>query len=220
MVMNSLNLIQKVMIWVLPILFAVTVHETAHGWVASKCGDNTAKRLGRITLNPFKHIDMVGTVIMPLICLSFGGFVFGWAKPVPINPANFKNIKRDSAIVAAAGPASNLLMALIWGAITKIGLILSLQLGPSAQFLIYTGSAGVAINCVLMILNLVPIPPLDGSRVVASLLPPDLARSYSRIEPYGFLILMLLLFSGILSFVLGPLLVDTQNMIFSIFALH
>ncbi len=217
--MNNFSLIQKALIWVLPVLFAVTVHETAHGWVASQFGDNTAKRLGRLTLNPIKHIDMVGTIIIPLLCLSFGNVIFGWAKPVPINPSNFKNIKRDSAIVAAAGPASNLLMALFWGAIAKIGFLLLPQMGPNAQFLIYTGSAGIMINCVLMVLNLVPIPPLDGSRVVSSLLPPQAARSYDTIAPYGFLILMLLIFSGILLRVLGPLLNASQNLIYAIFSL-
>jgi Zn-dependent protease len=217
--MDNFSLIQKTLIWVLPVLFAITVHETAHGWVASKFGDNTAKRMGRLTLNPIKHIDMLGTIIVPLICLSFGGVIFGWAKPVPINPSNFKNIKRDSAIVAAAGPASNLLMAFIWAAIAKLGFLLLPQVGPNAQFLIYTGSAGVMINCILMILNLVPIPPLDGSRVVSSLLPPQAARSYDSIEPYGFLILMLLIFSGVLFKVLGPFLNLSQNFIYSIFSL-
>jgi Zn-dependent protease len=217
--MDNFSLIQKAFIWVLPVLFAVTVHETAHGWVASKFGDNTAKRLGRLTLNPIKHIDMMGTIIIPLLCLTFGNFIFGWAKPVPINPSNFRNIKRDSAIVAAAGPASNLLMALIWGGIAKLGFLLLPQIGPNAQFLIYTGSAGVMINCILMVLNLVPIPPLDGSRVVSSLLPPQLARPYDAIEPYGFLILMLLLFSGGLQLVLGPLLGAAQGLIYSIFSL-
>jgi Zn-dependent protease len=217
--MDNFNLIQKALIWVMPVLFAVTVHEVAHGWVASKFGDNTAKRLGRLTLNPIKHIDMMGTIIIPLLCLSLGNFIFGWAKPVPINPSNFKNIKRDSAIVAAAGPASNLLMAFIWGGVAKLGFMLLPQVGPNAQFLVYTGSAGVAINCVLMILNLVPIPPLDGSRVVASLLPPRLERSYEAIEPYGFLILILLIFSGILSTVLGPLLEAVQGFIYSLFSL-
>jgi Zn-dependent protease len=217
--MDNFSLIQKALIWVMPVLFAVTVHEVAHGWVASQFGDRTAQRLGRLTLNPIKHIDMVGTIVVPLLCLFFGNFIFGWAKPVPINPSNFKNIKRDGAIVAAAGPASNLLMALIWGGIAKLGFILLPQIGPNAQFLVYTGSAGIAINCVLMILNLLPIPPLDGSRMVASILPPQLARSYDAIEPYGFLILVLLIFSGILSTVLGPLLEISQSFIYSVFSL-
>ena len=168
--------------------------------------------MGRLSLNPLAHLDPLGTLAIFLIG-------FGWAKPVPINPSNFKNIKRDSAIVAAAGPASNLLMALIWGGIAKLGFLLLPQLGPNAQFLIYTGSAGVMINCILMVLNLLPIPPLDGSRVVSSLLPPQLARPYDAIEPYGFLILMLLLFSGALPMVLGPLLGAAQGLIYSIFSL-
>jgi len=218
--MNNLSLAQQIMIWVLPILFAVTVHETAHGWVASLLGDNTAKRLGRLTLNPLKHIDPLGTVILPLLCILFGNFIFGWAKPVPINPNNFKNFRRDSALVAAAGPLSNLVMAFMWGGIAKIGLILLPSIGPNAHFLVYAGSAGIAINTVLMILNLVPIPPLDGSRVVSGLLPPRLARPYDAIEPYGFFILIILLFSGVLAALLGPLLVVVEKSLFALFGLY
>ncbi|MEY3183073.1 MAG: hypothetical protein RLZ35_1058 [Pseudomonadota bacterium] len=218
--MNNLNLLQKALVWALPVLFAVTVHEVAHGWVASKCGDNTAKRLGRLTLNPVSHIDLMGTLVIPLLCLTFGNFIFGWAKPVPVNPYNLKNFKRDSALVAAAGPVSNLLMALIWGGIAKLGFILLPAWGPNAQFLVYTGGAGVAINCMLMVLNLLPIPPLDGSRVLSSVLPNKWVRPYEAIEPYGFFILLLLMFSGALSVVLGPLLGVSQALIYSIFALR
>ena len=217
--MDNLNLIQKALIWVLPVLFAVTVHEVAHGWVANMFGDNTAKRQGRLTLNPVSHIDMMGTIVIPLLCLSFGNFIFGWAKPVPVNPMNFKKIRRDSAIVAAAGPLSNLVMAILWGGVAKLGFILLSQWGPNAQFLIYTGSAGIAINCVLMVLNLVPIPPLDGSRVISSLLPPKWSRPYDAIEPYGFIILILLIFSGTLSTVLGPFLGAVQGFVYSLFSL-
>ena len=204
--MNNLSLTQEVMVWVIPVLFAVTVHEVAHGWVANQLGDKTALMLGRLTLNPLKHIELVGTIIIPFLCLLAGGFIFGWAKPVPVNWRNLKRPRRDAALVAIAGPVSNLLMAIFWAVIAKCG-ELGLQQGfENALFLAYTGSAGISINLLLMTLNLVPIPPLDGSRVVSSLLPFSLARIYSSIEPYGFIILLILIWTKILSQLLTPLL--------------
>ena len=217
--MNNLSLIQEVAIWVLPVLFAVTIHEVAHGWVANQLGDKTALLLGRLTLNPLKHIDLVGTIIIPLLCLILGGFIFGWAKPVPVNWRNLKHPRKDAALVAIAGPISNLLMALIWAVIAKLGELGLHQGFSNALFLVYTGSAGISINLLLMILNLMPIPPLDGSRVVSSLLPPSLASAYEQIEPYGFIILVILIWTKVLSQLLTPLLLGIQSFILNVFAL-
>ncbi len=201
--------LQNILIWAIPILFAVTLHEVAHGWVASKCGDKTALMLGRLTLNPLKHIDLMGTIVVPILCLVLGGFVFGWAKPVPVDYRNLKNPRRDMALVALAGPVSNILMAIFWAIITKIflsSLQSGLQNGFAAQkIMVLMGVAGISINLMLAVLNLIPIPPLDGSRVVSSLLSRRLAMAYSAIEPYGFIILLLLIMTGSLSVILqGP----------------
>jgi len=216
--MNNLSLIQEIIVWSLPILFAVTVHEVAHGWMANKRGDRTALMLGRLTLNPIKHIDLIGTIIVPLTCLTFGGFVFGWAKPVPVDYRNLRSPKRDSALVAVAGPFSNLLMALIWASIAKIGELAFHEGYPNSIVFIYMGHAGITINLLLMILNLLPIPPLDGSRVVSSMLPPRMAMAYDAIEPYGFFILLFLIFTNVLSFILQPALQWSQMVIGSLFA--
>ncbi len=201
---QNLSKIQLFAVWVLPVLFAITIHEVAHGWVASKLGDKTALMMGRITLNPIKHIDPIGTIVVPAILLFLGGFIFGWAKPVPVNWNNLRNPRRDMALVAAAGPVTNFLMAIIWAAILKIGIILTQQDMSWAIALVYMGQAGIWINLILMVLNLIPIPPLDGSRVMASFLSPKAAYAYSRIEPYGFFIILGLLAFGILGFILLP----------------
>ncbi len=217
--MGHLTLIQEVTVWVLPVLFAVTVHEVAHGWVANLRGDSTAFMLGRLTLNPFKHIDIVGTIIVPILCLCLGGFVFGWAKPVPVSWRNLQNPRQDTALVAVAGPLSNLLMALLWAFIAKIGVIFFQQGFSQAVFLAYMGNAGIAINLMLMVLNLLPIPPLDGSRVVSSLLPPHLASAYNTIEPYGMMILVVLIFTNVLSMLLNPPLQWMQMELLKLFGL-
>ncbi len=214
---QTLSLTQLIAAWALPVLFAITLHEAAHGWVANKLGDKTALLLGRVTLNPLKHIDPIGTVIVPIVLLflskmSGTPFIFGWAKPVPVNWNNFKNPKRDKILVAFAGPLSNFLMALGWAFILKIGLMLQPQFG-SLVALIFMGKAGILINLILMVLNLIPIPPLDGSRVVSTLLPPNLEEAYSRLEPYGFFILLALLWTGILSYILLPFLVFFQKVV-------
>jgi len=217
--MLELNFIQKVIVLALPILFAITVHEVAHGWVASKLGDKTALMLGRLTLNPLKHIDLVGTVILPLMLLFLGGFIFGWAKPVPVNPNNLKKPRRDMALVAIAGPIANIIMAFIWAGIMKLGIILT---GHGLKFalpIVLMGQAGIMINLVLMILNLIPIPPLDGSRIISALLPAKLAYKYDRIAPYGFFILLLLLVTGILHLFLFPPIILLQKLIAIIFGL-
>ncbi len=203
--MESINLIQRIAIWVLPVLFAITVHEVAHGWMALKLGDRTAMMLGRLTLNPIKHIDPVGTLLVPAVMLLVGGFVFGWAKPVPVTWENLKRPKRDMALVALAGPLANLMMIILWVGLLKLGLSLHPSMAWLAQPLVYMGVAGVFINAVLMVLNLLPLPPLDGGRVVTGLLPDRLAWQYSRIEPYGFMILLLLFFTNILGKIMWPL---------------
>lgn len=202
--MIELSIIQKIAIWAIPVLFAITVHEVAHGWVASKFGDKTALLAGRLTLNPIKHIDLVGTIIVPLLLLLVGNVIFGWAKPVPVDARNLRNPRVDMAIVSAAGPVSNLLMAIFWAAIAKLGFILLSYDSWFAVPVIYMGQAGIMINLVLGILNCLPIPPLDGARVLYNLLPGKMAWYLYRLEPYGFFILILLMVTGILSGILKP----------------
>lgn len=216
--MDELNLAQKVAVWSLPVLFAITVHEVAHGWVAKKLGDSTAMMLGRLTLNPVKHVDPMGTLIVPLLLMFMSLPIFGWAKPVPVTWENLKNPKRDMALVAVAGPVANLLMALMWAGVMRVGLELSvgdtLWIGRP---LAYMGFAGIQINVVLMVLNLLPLPPLDGGRVLAGLLPGPLSWQVSRIEPYGFFILLGLLATGMLSYVINPPINGLVGLIFSLF---
>lgn len=200
--MNELNLMQRIAIWALPVLFAITVHEVAHGWMARRLGDPTAMMLGRLTLNPIKHIDPVGTILVPGLLLLFGGFVFGWAKPVPVTWENLKHPKRDMALVAVAGPLANLLMAFLWATVAKVGFLLGDSFAWAALPMMYMGGAGVAINIVLMVLNLLPVPPLDGGRVLAGVLPGPMAWQLGRLEPYGFLILLVLLATGLLGSIL------------------
>jgi Zn-dependent protease len=203
--MEKLTIPQLFAVWALPVLFAITVHEAAHGWMASKLGDNTAKSLGRVTLNPLKHIHWFGTIVLPLFLLLTTGIVFGWAKPVPITWSQLKNPRVDMALVALAGPFSNLLMIFFWAAISKLGWLLLSKHLVWAKALAYMGFAGININLILMILNLIPIPPLDGSRVLYSLLPTKISERFQNLEVTGLLILILLLFTGLLApIILGP----------------
>ena len=196
------------------VLFAITFHELAHGWMARRLGDPTAEMLGRLTLNPIKHVDPIGTVLVPTVLLLAGGFIFGWAKPVPVTWENLKNPKRDMALVAIAGPAANLLMIIFWAALVKLAVILAGPLDWVAQPLAYMGGAGVVINSILMILNLFPLPPLDGSRVLSAMLPGPMAWQLSRIEPYGLIILLVLLISGLLGKWLWPLILGLQQLVY------
>jgi Zn-dependent protease len=199
------NFIQTLIIWSIPVLFAITVHEVAHGWVALKRGDRTAQMMGRLTLNPLKHIDPLGTVVLPILLLYVGGFIFGWAKPVPVTYQNLHKPKTDMAWVALAGPMSNFVMAVIWALISKLGLFLY-QSGISVgEPMMLMGTAGMVINAMLMMLNLLPLPPLDGGRVLLSVLPGPISWQLSRLEPYGFFILIGLLALGVLTLILSPL---------------
>ncbi|HEX9685872.1 MAG TPA: site-2 protease family protein [Burkholderiales bacterium] len=203
----ELHLAQIIAIYALPVIFAITLHEAAHGYVARHFGDMTAYLEGRVSLNPLRHIDPFGTVALPLILLALtkllgGGIIFGWAKPVPVNFANLRHPKRDMLWVAAAGPLSNFAMALLWALVLKLGH--SMPGNYFALPLALMGAAGVFFNIIIMVLNLVPLPPLDGGRILVSLLPHRLAWRVARIEPYGFLILIALLVSGVLGAMLWP----------------
>lgn len=201
--MDELNLGQKVAIWALPVLLAITLHEVAHGYVARQCGDDTAARLHRLSLNPLRHIDPVGTVLIPVILLVTSGMLFGWAKPVPVSYQRLRHPKRDMALVAVAGPAANLVMAVLWALSLKLAL--AAGAGWVTTPLAYMALAGMSINGVLMVLNLLPIPPLDGGRVLAGVLPRSLEPLYQRIEPYGLFIVFGLMATGLLSTLLrGP----------------
>lgn len=204
---------QLIAVAILPTLFAIVVHEVAHGWVAKRCGDNTAYMLGRLTLNPLKHIDPVGTILVPILMIAFLGFAFGWAKPVPIDWRNLHNPRRDMVLVAAAGPMSNLLMAIAWGLLTKLAGYLPADLSMIALPLIYMGIFGIFINVILMVFNLFPLPPLDGGRVAVGLLPPRLSHGLSQLEPYGLLIILVLLGTGVLWKIIGPFIYTITNFV-------
>jgi len=215
--MDELTLVQRIVVWVLPVIFAITVHEVAHGWVAKKYGDNTASSQGRLTLNPIKHIDLFGTIILPGLLLVTGtGFIFGWAKPVPVDPRNFKNPLHDMAIVALAGPVSNLLMAVFWALIVRLGVTIGAGTEAISLPLIYSGVAGISINLVLALINLLPIPPLDGSRILTGMLPRYWAWQYNRLERFGFIILLVLLYTNLLGTILAYPMFVAQKVFFSI----
>jgi Zn-dependent protease len=197
------------------VVFAITVHEVAHGWVAKLYGDKTADQQGRLTLNPIKHIDLVGTLILPgLLLITFSGFIFGWAKPVPVDARNFKNPKKAMMVVALAGPVSNLLMAIGWALLARLGVAIEIEY--ITMPLIYTGIAGITINLVLALINLLPIPPLDGSRIVSGLLPDYWAWRFNQLERFGFLILILLLATNALSLILAYPMYYVQQLFFSL----
>jgi Zn-dependent protease len=202
--MQSLHPAQQLVIWALPVLFAITLHEVAHGWVANKLGDPTARMLGRLTLNPIKHIDPIGTILVPGFLLLVGGFLFGWAKPVPVTPHNLRRHRYGMAWVAAAGPVSNILQALVWAVVIRLALANELALGWLAEPLYLMGLAGISINLALAVLNLLPIPPLDGGRIVDALLPGPLSARYSQLEPWGLWIVLALIMTKLLGVIMGP----------------
>lgn len=208
------QLIQTIAVAALPILFAITLHEAAHGYVAKHFGDMTAYQMGRISLNPARHIDPVGTILLPLLTLALGGVLFGWAKPVPVNFGALRNPKKDMLWVALAGPASNLVMALGWALLFKMSYVY-----PDNYYtepLMDMAKIGIQINVVLLVLNLIPLPPLDGGRVAISLLPHRQAYQLSKIEPYGMMILIVLAISPVLGWVLFPMVSVIQQLLLMI----
>lgn len=206
--------IQKTLLPFIPLVFALTLHEIAHGWVANQLGDPTAKQQGRLTLNPLKHIDLVGTILVPLLFLLVSpvNIIFGWAKPIPIRYENLSCPRRDIALIAVAGPLANFFMAIFWT------ILLKLASGPSSPYPLLTpdssypmivalGMTGMTLNILLMLLNLIPLPPLDGSRIMSSLLPARIARYYHKLNRWGILIIVILISTGILSDILRPSLI-------------
>lgn len=213
------SLIETIALYAVPVVFAITLHEAAHGYVARIFGDNTAYMLGRVTLNPIKHIDPVGTVIVPLALLLVSklaggaGFLFGWAKPVPVNFGNLRHPKRDMLWVAAAGPAANFAMALAWAILLRVT---DEGAAWSSEGLHLMADAGVTINVLLMVLNLLPIPPLDGGRIAVSLLPSAVAARYARLEPYGFVVVIVLMATGMLGRLMYPIVVLVERLLLAI----
>ena len=204
--------IQTICVYAIPLIFAITLHESAHGWAAGRLGDPTATMLGRVTINPIPHIDPIGTIAVPgaLLLMSAltggGGLLFGWAKPVPINPRYFRNPLKAMTITAAAGPLSNLLQMIFWALLLKA----LAAVGFYDKFVISVCAAGISVNLMLMAFNLIPIPPLDGGRIVRGLLPRQEGMAFDKIEPYGFMILLVLMVGGGLSFFVRPFLMFGQ----------
>ena len=209
------SVIQKIAIFALPVIFAITLHEAAHGYAAKYFGDLTADRAGRISLNPIRHISLVGTVLVPALILltskllGAGFILFGWAKPVPVDFTKLGHPKHDMLWVALAGPASNFVMAIFWALVIRFGTLL----GPLGNLIVLMGVAGVFINTVLMTLNLLPLPPLDGGRIAVSILPQPYASMYARIEPFGLVILIVLLYARVLDVILLPMLTSMMAII-------
>lgn len=216
----ELSVVQVIAIYALPVIFAITLHEAAHAYAAKYFGDLTAYSQGRVSLNPIRHIDPIGTVAVPLVLLALsklvgGGFIFGWAKPVPVNFANLRSPKRHMLWVAAAGPGANLAMALFWALMVKLSF--TEAAGMFSMPLALMGVAGIMVNAIFMVLNLLPIPPLDGGRIMVSLLPHRAAYQFSRIEPYGIFIILALLFTKVLDMVMWPLVALTIQLVAGVF---
>jgi len=214
--MDISQLVQTIAIYALPVLFAITLHEAAHGYVARHFGDMTAFAQGRISLNPVRHVDLVGTILVPLVILALSGgrFLFGWAKPVPVNYSALRSPKRHMMWVAAAGPASNLAMALGWAALLKLAMLLPANFFSVPMRLM--AEAGILVNLIFMFLNLLPILPLDGGRILAGLLPNRMAWQYAKLEPWGLPLLVLLLVTNVLDVILNPLISVSGGLIRSV----
>ena len=210
--------VETILLAIGPILLAVSLHEAAHGLVANWLGDSTAKDQGRLTANPIKHIDPIGTILVPLLLVVTIGMPFGWARPVPVDPSNFKSPLKDMALVALAGPVANFIMAMLWGLVLLVSVKLLPQ-GVLTGWLQVMAVFGIQINAVLMILNLLPVPPLDGGRVVTGILPPQFGLLFIRFERLGMILVILLLVSGILGTILTPLVKGFQLKLYSVFGL-
>ena len=214
--MDNIAFVLEVLTFIIPGIYAITLHEAAHGLAAKYLGDKTAYMLGRVSVNPFKHIDAIGTIIVPIMLLFLGGFIFGWAKPVPVNEFALKNRKRDMVIVALAGPSANILMAIFWALLLRLSIYLH-DIGIQYYTILYAIShAGIMINIIIGIFNLLPIPPLDGSKVAEYFMSKRLQHYYRSLEQYGFLILLALIISGYLSIVLGPIVRWSFNTIYEL----
>lgn len=210
------ELLRVILIWILPIVFALTLHEFAHALAADRLGDPTARSLGRLSLNPICHISLIGTLLIPLILLNLTGFLIGWAKPIPINTRNLRSLKRDTAIIAAAGIAANLIMLLFWALIAKFTSIFNTSSNFFLAFQLM-GFAGIYTNTILIVINILPVPPLDGSRIISSLIPQKINYYYEKLEPFGFLILVILIFTRILPLIISPLMRGIFSIIGSTF---
>jgi Zn-dependent protease len=200
------QLIQAIAVGAIPVLFAVTLHEVAHGWMARRHGDRTAEMLGRLSLNPIKHIDPVGTILVPILMLMFSPFIFGWAKPVPVAFRNLNNPKRDMVLVAIAGPLANIAMGVFWALIFKLTASTGLATSAGGEWLMQMARIGIIINALLAAFNLLPIPPLDGGRVLRGLVSESVGHYLDRLEPFGLIIIVVLLVSGVLQVLVGPVL--------------
>ena len=217
--MDIAHIMQLIALYAIPGIFAITLHEAAHGYAARHFGDPTAYQAGRISLNPMRHIDPIGTLLIPAVVLfaSGGKFAFGWAKPVPVNFGRLRNPKRDMFWVAAAGPAANVFMAVLWTLLLKF--VATIPPSYFTEPALRMAQGGIIINIVLMALNLVPLPPLDGGRIAVSLLPHRLAYQFSKLEPYGMIILMVLLFTGILGKVMMPIMSGAFSVLSFVFGI-
>lgn len=207
------QVMQGVAVGAIPILFAITLHEVAHGMVARHFGDRTAEMLGRLSLNPIQHIDPMGTIVVPALMFFTSGFLFGWAKPVPVNFRNLRNPKRDMIFVALAGPVANIVMGIAWALLLKGIFAFGLSGGVAGVFLISMAEIGISINILLAAFNLLPIPPLDGGRVLRGLVSESIGQYLDRIEPFGLIIMVLLLVSGFLWVLVSPMLALVQSLI-------
>jgi len=212
--MDINSIIHSISIWALPVIFAVVFHEVAHGWVADRLGDDTARWMGRLTLNPIKHIDPVGTILIPILLVVVGSpFLFGYAKPVPIDFRKLRDPKRDMVWVAAAGPVTNLILACVSAVILSLAATLPMGMAWLAQPVALMAQASILINMVLCVFNLLPLPPLDGGRVAVGLMPGPMGYQLSRLEPFGFMIIVVLLLTGVLQSIIGPLIMGGSRML-------
>ncbi len=210
---DDLNIGIRIFVWAVPVMYAITLHEVAHGAVAYYLGDATAKRAGRLSLNPLKHVDLVGSITIPVLLLWFSGFIFGWAKPVPVNEKNLNFPKRDMVLVAAAGPVANFIMSIIWAIIMKLGYMLSATQPDAGLILVYMGAAGIFINAAVMMLNLLPLPPLDGGRILTGLLPERSSQMLSKVEPWGLMILVIMIITGLVAKIVWPMIVVQMTVV-------